>query len=218
LSSNNRIDAAAPSVTNIRSIQKYAKKARLYDGTAYRTDWIRSATINLLELREGQCVLDVGCGSGLSFAQLLQGVGDTGTVIGFDQSPHMLEIARKLIDQSAWKNVKTQQGFGESIHFDQRFDAYLFHYTHDILQSPAAIKNLLQFAKPGARIGIAGMKKFPIWLEPLNIYAFFKNYAWNGNGTGLRRPWQHLEKQTNFTFLQATQLGMGYMAKARVQP
>jgi ubiquinone/menaquinone biosynthesis C-methylase UbiE len=146
------MDAAAPRITNIRSLKKYAKKASIYDGTAHRTDWIRSATIDLLELQDGQCVLDVGCGSGLSFAQLLEGVGVTGTVIGFDQSSHMLEIAAKLIDRSAWKNVELQQGFGESIHFDCRFDAYLFHYTHDILQSPAAIKNLLRFAKPGARI------------------------------------------------------------------
>jgi arsenite methyltransferase len=90
LSSIEQIDASAPSITNTRSIRKYAKKAKLYDGTAYRTDWIRSATIDLLELKEGQTVLDVGCGSGLSFEQLLQGVGGSGTVVGFDQSPHML--------------------------------------------------------------------------------------------------------------------------------
>jgi arsenite methyltransferase len=217
LISTNTKDVVVPSVTNSRSIRKYAQKAKLYDSTAYRTDWIRSATIDLLELEKGQTVLDVGCGSGLSFNQLLRGVGEVGTVIGFDQSTHMLEIAKKLVERSSWANVRIQHGFGESIQFDYLFDAYLFHYTHDILQSPAAIKNLLRYAKPGARIGIAGMKKFPIWLEPLNIYAFFKNYAWNGNGSGLRRPWRHLETLTDFTLLRATQLGMGYIAKAQVR-
>jgi arsenite methyltransferase len=217
LSSNDIQNMSAPAVTNLRSIRKYEKKAKLYNGMAYRTDWIRSATIDLLELKAGQTVLDVGCGSGLSFVQLQQQVGGSGHVVGFDQSPQMLEIAKKLIEKNAWNNVTTQLGFGESIYFDQTFDAYLFHYTHDILQSPDAVRNLLSFAKPDARIAIAGMKKFPIWLEPLNVYAFFKNYAWNGNGSGLRRPWRHIEAHTEFTFVRATQVGMGYIAKATVR-
>jgi arsenite methyltransferase len=209
-------DLDVPSVSNTRSIQKYAKKAKIYDGTAHRTDWIRCQTIELLELQIGQSVLDVGCGSGLSFALLRQGVGAAGSVIGFDQSPEMLDLADRFVRQSAWGNVSTQYGFGESIHFDRRFDAFLFHYTHDILQSPKAIENLLSFAKPNARIAIAGMKKFPLWLEPLNVYAYFKNYAWNGNGSGLRRPWRHIEAKTDFRFVRATQAGMGYIATARL--
>jgi arsenite methyltransferase len=209
------IKSSTPNVTNARSIQKYAKKAKLYDGTAHRTDWIRGKTIELLELDEGQTVLDVGCGSGLSFELLRRGVGKTGKTVGFDQSPDMLALAQRLVKQKGWGNVFTQYGFGESIHFETQFDAYLFHYTHDILQSPDAVENLLRFAKPNARIAIAGMKKFPIWLEPLNVYAFFKNFAWNGNGSGLRRPWRHIQERTDFTFVRATQVGMGYIATAR---
>jgi arsenite methyltransferase len=210
-------EQSTPSLTNARSIQKYAKKAKLYDSTAHRTDWIRRKTIELLELNEGQAVLDVGCGSGLSFEQLRNGVGANGNVIGFDQSPDMLGLAQRLVNQRGWSNVCAQYGFGESIQFDVQFDAFLFHYTHDVLQSPKAIENLLSFAKPNARIAIAGMKMFPIWLEPLNVYAFFKNYAWNGNGSGLRRPWRHIEEQTDFTFIRSTQVGMGYIAVGKVR-
>jgi arsenite methyltransferase len=207
---------SALSVSNTRSIQKYAKKAKHYDGTAQRTDWIRRKTIELLELGQGQAVLDVGCGSGLSFSQLRDVVGASGAVVGFDQSPHMLEIAHRQIRQMEWLNVSAKHDFGETVHFERQFDAFLFHYTHDILQSPKAIENILRFAKPHAKIAIAGMKMFPYWLEPLNVYAFFKNYAWNGNGSGLRRPWRYIELCTEFTLVQSTQMGMGYIAVASV--
>jgi arsenite methyltransferase len=202
------------SSSNTRSIQKYAKKAKQYDGTAQRTDWIRRKTIELLALRQGQAVLDVGCGSGLSFPQLRDAVGASGAVVGFDQSPHMLEIAQRQIGQKQWLNVSAKHDFGETVHFEHQFDAFLFHYTHDILQSPKAVENILSFAKPHAKIAIAGMKMFPFWLEPLNVYAFFKNYAWNGNGSGLRRPWRHIELCTEFSLVQSTQMGMGYIAIA----
>jgi arsenite methyltransferase len=203
------------SKSNYRSIEKYKKKASFYDGTSHRTDWIRATTIEQLQLKPGDTVLDVGCGTGLSFELLRQKVGESGKVIGFDQSPDMLEIANKRIASHGWNNVQTVLGFSETIRFDSRVSAYLFHYTHDILQSPAAVKNLLSAAAPNAHISIAGMKYFPWWTGPLNIYAFFKNYAWNGNGTGLMKPWRHLEQHAPLTSWRATQLGMGYIATAQ---
>jgi arsenite methyltransferase len=207
----------APDESNLNSMRKYARKAKLYDGTSHRTDWIRQHTINLLELKPGQVVLDVGCGSGLSLA-ILQGlVGDRGLVVGIEQSREMLDLAQAKIAQKAWRNVRVDHGFCEACNFPEKFDAFLFNYTHDIMQSPQALRNLLSYAKPGARVAIAGVKFFPRWMEPLNLYAYFKNFAWNGNGSGLRRPWRHIEKEINFRWVRSTQLGMGYIACGTVK-
>jgi SAM-dependent methyltransferase len=200
-----------PATSNHRSIAKYAKKAGLYDGTAHRTDWIRQHTIDLLELRPGEVVLDVGCGSGLSFAQLRAKVGPAGSVVGIDQSPEMLALAQRRIAENGWTNTRAVEAFTEHVELPWQFDALLFHYTHDILQSETSVRNVLAYAKPNARIAIAGMKYFPIWLEPLNLYAFFKNYAWNGNGAGLRRPWRHIERLAELAPIRSTQVGMGYI-------
>jgi ubiquinone/menaquinone biosynthesis C-methylase UbiE len=86
--------------TNLRSLRKYKKKAILYDSTAHRTDWIREETIKLLNLKPGDTVLDVGCGTGLSFEALLNCVGPTGNVIGIDQSPEMIRIAQERIERN----------------------------------------------------------------------------------------------------------------------
>ncbi|MEV5237376.1 methyltransferase domain-containing protein [Streptomyces pseudogriseolus] len=51
--------------------------------------------LDLLDLRAGQTVLDVGCGPGTDLSALAQRVGDGGTVIGVDRDPDMLARARE---------------------------------------------------------------------------------------------------------------------------
>jgi arsenite methyltransferase len=206
-----------PNASNLKSIQKYRKKAGRYDLTSHRTDWIRERTIDLLGLKPGDTVLDVGCGSGLSFEALQAGVGPDGRVIGFDQSAEMIALARERVALKRWSNITVTHDFGECFILGERIDAYLFHYTHDILQSEDAVRNILSTASPQARVAIAGMKYFPRWMEPLNVYAFFKNYAWNGNGSGLRKPWRHIEKAVQLATPRSTQLGMGYITSGIVR-
>jgi arsenite methyltransferase len=204
----------ALSETNLRSLRKYKKKAKLYDSTSHRTDWIREKTIELLALKPGDVVLDVGCGTGLSFESLRKRVGPHGQVIGIDQSLEMIRLANERIKRHGWANVEALETFTESAQLAQEINAYLFHYTHDILQSEQAVKTLLAAAAPTTLISVAGMKYFPLWTGLLNIYAFFKNYAWNGHRRGLRRPRRRLEKYAQITSWRATQMGMGYIATA----
>lgn len=201
-----------PTETHLRSIEKYRRKARFYDSTVGGTSSIRQRAIARLQLAPGQVVLDVGCGSGVSLPLLLDGVGETGTVYGFDQSPEMLAIARRKCAEHSWPNVHVQLGFAESVRFRKPLDAVLFHYTHDILQSPQAIGNILSQARPGARISVAGMKNFAWWTGPLALVSFLKNYAWNGNPRGQWKPWRLISAELDNGQWEATQWGMGYLA------
>ncbi len=211
-----------PSETHHRSIAKYKRKAAIYDTTTSGTDTIRHRTIELLNLEAGQTVLDVGAGSGVSIPLLLDKVGPSGHVVGFDQSQEMLALAQRKQERFQWQNVSLQFGFAESVQFQDElqqsggFDALLFHYTHDILQSEEAISNLLQAAKPGARVAIAGMKNFPWWTGPLTIVSFCKNYAWNGNKRGLWKPWARIEPHLSEFNRASTHVGMGYIAQGIV--
>ena len=51
----------------------------------------RQRAIDRLQLSEGDTVLDIGCGTGLSLRGLREAVGETGTVIGMDLSVEMLK-------------------------------------------------------------------------------------------------------------------------------
>lgn len=61
--------------------------------------------IKALAPQPGQQVLDLGCGTGLNFPLLHERVGPSGTIIGIDRSPHMLEQARRRAEAAGWGNV-----------------------------------------------------------------------------------------------------------------
>lgn len=206
-----------PAPSNARSIAKYRAKAAFYDDTCGPTGPIRLAAIERLALRPGDRVLDVGCGTGMSFDLLRERVGESGAVIGVDQSPEMIALASRRVREAGWGNVEVIEGFMETVDIGEPVDAMLFHYTHDILQAPDAVANLLSMAQPGARVSIAGIKHFPWWTGPLVLLSYAKNVGWNGNLSGMWRPWTKIEPHLDGFRQSSTQWGMGYVASARVR-
>ena len=201
-----------------QSIAKYEKRAAGYDQTCGPTWPIRLRTIDLLALQPGERVLDVGCGTGLSLPLLADAVGSTGTVFGFDQSPDMFALAKTRIAQQQWPNVHLMLTSAQELSLPDKVDAFLFHYTHDILRSTIAIDRLLGFARPGARVAIAGIKYFPGVLNALNPWVYAKNRPYNGGPSELRSPWDRIAPRLNHWQLTPTQWGMGYIASGRVLP
>lgn len=199
-----------------RSLAKYRKRAAGYDRSCGPTWTIRERTIAALDLRRGQHVLDVACGTGLSLALLRERVGDEGQVYGFDQSPEMLALARERVVNAGWRNVLLFETPAQALALPRSIDALLFHYTHDILRSPAALAGVLGCARPGARVAIAGIKYFPRWLAPLNAWVYWKNHGYNGAPGELRSPWDRIAPRLADWRLEATQLGMGYIASGRL--
>lgn len=199
------------------SIEKYRHRAARYDSTCGPTWPIRERTIDLLDLQPGQVVLDVGCGTGLSLARLRERVGEAGHVYGFDQSPDMLEHAHARVVAEGWQNVCLYETPAQGLVLPAPVDALLFHYTHDVLRSASAVERLLACARPGAAVAIAGIKYFPFWLAPLNIWVYFKNLGYNGAPAELRSPWDRIAPRLDGWRLTPTQYGMGYIASGRVR-
>lgn len=51
--------------------------------------------VTLADLKTGECVMDLGCGTGLDCILAAKKVGDSGFVIGIDMTPEMLKKARE---------------------------------------------------------------------------------------------------------------------------
>ena len=199
------------------SIERYRRRAAGYDASAEFTMPLRQRTIALLALRPGDVVLDVGAGTGLSFAPLLEAVGETGRLLAFEQSPEMFEQARARVAREGWgERVWLQQASAEQVRLPEPADAALFNYVHDISRQPEAIAHLMRQLKPGARIAIAGMKFFPWWTGPLNVLAWLKNRPYNALAADLWRPWDHIEVWCEDFQRRSTQWGMGYIARGRL--
>ena len=199
-----------------RSLAKYRKRAARYDRTCGPTWPIRERAVAALNLRPGQVVLDVGCGTGLSLALLREAVGEQGRIYGFDQSPDMLAQARQRADTAGWHNVELFECPAQTLNLPSPVDAILFHYTHDILRSPLAIDRLLAVAEHGAAVAIAGVKYFPRWLAPLNLWVYLKNHGYNGSPGELTAPWDRIAPHLSDWQIAPTQFGMGYLAFGRV--
>lgn len=199
-----------------RSIAKYADRANHYDATCGPTWPIRERAVALLQLLPGQAVLDVGCGTGLSLALLRERVGPTGKVYGCDQSPDMLRQARQRVTAAGWHNVTLLETAAQDLVLPERVDALLFHYAHDILRSHRALDRLFACAQPGARVAVAGVKYFPRWLAPLNLWVYWKNHGYNGAPGGLTSPWDRVAPRLSDWQAVPTQYGMGYLGAGRV--
>ncbi len=197
---------------NIVSIQKYRRVAASYDTSAEFTMPLRRRAIALLQLRPGQCVLDVGAGTGLSYELLLQGVGSSGRLLAFEQSPDMFAFAQKRAEDAAWKNVWHVCEPAETVQLPHLADAVLFNYVHDITRTTAAIDNILRQVKPGGKVVVAGMKFFPWWTGPLNLLAWLKNRPYNANPADLWSPWDLVQARCVDFKVQSMQGGMGYIA------
>ena len=199
---------------NELSIRRYRDKAAGYDASAERTMPLRRRTIGLLELQPGQVVLDVGAGTGLSYGLLRDAIGPAGRVLAFEQSPEMFELAQARVRREGWGNVWHTRAAAETVQLPQAADAVLFNFTHDILRTPEAVRNILRQVRPGGRVAVAGIKFFPWWTGPLNLLPWLKNRPYNARPADLWQPWDILEPHCRDFTRTSVMAGMGYIASA----
>jgi ubiquinone/menaquinone biosynthesis C-methylase UbiE len=83
------------------------------------------AIVQRANIKRGDSVLDVACGTGTVARAASTLVGDTGSVAGLDINPGMLEVAQR-ISSDADRRIEWHEASAESMPFeDARFDAVL---------------------------------------------------------------------------------------------
>ena len=171
----------------------YAELADIYDASCSHILGIRQAAIDALQLRAGETVLDVACGTGATLPVLARLVGATGRVIGIEHCPEMAVHARRRIDQHGFEDrASVIIAPVETVNIPTQADALLFCYTHDVLQSTAALANLFHAAKPGARIAVVGAKLVPWWFAPVNLWTCIRGRKYLTTFKGFSEPWKTL--------------------------
>jgi SAM-dependent methyltransferase len=139
---------------------------------------VRARAVALLDLRDGQCVLDVGCGPGGSFPYLRAAVGPTGSVVGVEISPDVAALAERRIEQHRWSNVQVQIASAQTVALTRQFDGLHMFAAPDLYASESALANLLPRLHGGARVVFFGAKtstgRFGWVLNPFLRLAFPK--------------------------------------------
>lgn len=197
------------------ALAQYRGRARHYDEELAPFEPIRAEAIGLLDLHQGQTVLDVGCGTGLSFGLLHSRVGREGRVIGIEPCPEMLERARRRITQHGWSNVALVQAAAAAAPLHGRADAALFHFTHDVVRDNAALTHVLEHLKPGAHVVATGLQWAPPWMWATNGFVLAAALYSVTSLEGLSRPWDKLAAHLHDMRVQTTMMGGVYVASGR---
>ena len=175
---------------------------------------VRKRAVAALQLKPGQTVIDVGCGTGASFARLVAAVGRDGRVIGVDQSGGMLEVATKRIADERWTNVELIEAPGQEAKLPD-VDAAIFFFTHDLLRTPAALDNVRAAVRPGGRVVTAGMKRPSLWLTPVTLPAWLVMRRYITTNEGLAKPWNLLANRLDDVRFESLLLGAIYIVAGR---
>lgn len=204
-----------------KALKHYEALAEDYDRATRLINRTRAAAISRLSPARGETVVDAGCGTGYCLRPLRDAVGESGTVIGFEPSAAMLEIAKEKVRSAGWTNVLLFQAEASVMQLPQPADAWLFSYTHDLLQSRAALAHLLGQSRAGARAVATGSKLYPGWMWPANIWVKWRHRGYVTDVDALANPWavlmDFLEKgQLEAGPLAQHYLASGYIRSARV--
>src|SRR3989338_7393601 len=106
-----------------------------------------------VELKEGEIVLDLGCGAGLDIYFYAKAVGEKGKVYGLDISEDMVNKAKANMETVGIKNVEIECGQSDNLHFkDNFFDVVASNGIYNLSPDKEKVmREVFRVLKPGGR-------------------------------------------------------------------
>ncbi|WP_309624317.1 methyltransferase domain-containing protein [Methylibium sp.] len=198
------------------ALAQYRQRAGLYDVELALFEPIRQRAILELGLRRGATVLDIGCGTGLSFALLQSGVQAQGRIVGIEQCPEMMAQARQRVERMGWRNVTLLCAPVEEANIAVTADAALLHFTHDILRRPEAVDAVIGHLRPRACVVAAGLKWAAPWAWPTNLFVWAAALHSVSSMDGLDAPWTCLAARLENLQVQTMLMETVYIARGEL--
>ena len=190
-----------------RGARHYDFVLQLYRLIGLRLEAYRSRAVECLRLKPGDCVVELGCGTGLNFPLLIEQIGSQGRVIGVDLSTEMLACARERAERAGWSNVELIQSDIATYDIPQGVNGVLSTGAFGFVPAyDRVIKRALHALAPRGRLVILDCKRpehWPFWL--------LKLFVWVSRPFGLTfdyfdgHPWESVER-----FFEETALGEMY--------
>ncbi len=177
---------------------------------------IRSKAVNALELKAGDRVLEIGCGTGRNLSLLRDAVGAEGHVYGVDLSAGMLAKAKRLVAQRKWDNVTLVNSDAAGYAPPEIVDGVIFSLSYATMPHHLEVLgHAWNQLRPGKHLvimdarlpaGISGrlLRPFTLWVMKLTVL-----------GNPDLRPWDELRELTADFDMQEMMFGTYYVCRGR---
>ena len=111
---------------------------------------------NLLNLKQSENILDIGCGTGFDVIRMAKVKAGEGKVFGLDIDPKFIAIANEAKEKSGLKNIEFLVGSAEELPFkDNELDAVRLERVFQHLNSPELVwKEIKRVLRPGGTLVI----------------------------------------------------------------
>ena len=138
-----------------RIFYKYFSK--IYDlvNPIFYSEEMRKTVVDMANIKQGDLVLEVGCGTGFTTYEIVRRVGEE-NVVAVDITPEQMEKAIKR-----FPNVKFVRGDAEELPFkDNVFDATISAGSIEYWPHPQlGIQEMARVTKPGGRVVILAPRR-----------------------------------------------------------
>ena len=170
-------------------IDAYTKTAPVYDFWGMLTETkARKKAMNLANINNGETVLEVAVGTGLTFLEVVRANPD-GNNFGIDITDAMLKIAKSRIGKVGFKNYTISFGDAYDLEFpDNHFDLLINNYMFDLLPEgdfPIVLNEFKRVLKTNGRLILVNMTKGDRFYQRFWEIVYQINPKWLGGCRGV---------------------------------
>ncbi len=170
-------------------VEVYSEAASIYDVWGKRAETrARKRALALAQIQNGESILEVAVGTGLTFQELLKANPD-GHNVGIDLTPAMLEEAKIKAAKAGGSNYQLSIGDAYALDFpDQQFDLLMNNYMFDLLPEEDFTRVLKEFKrvlKPQGRIVLVNMTRAAHFYQRIWESLYRINPKWLGGCRGV---------------------------------
>jgi len=186
----------------------YRGKAAVYDIWGKLTESkAQDRCLELANIQDGEAILEVAVGTGLSFQRILQ-QNPSGINEGIDLSPAMLAKAQEKAIRTGSANYNLHIGDAYQLDYpNESFDLLINNYMFDLLPESdfqPILQEFYRVLRPGGRLVLLNMAKGKRWHNQIwaTIYQIQPSWLGGCRGVALFDPVQDVGfQQTHREFL-----------------